>query len=306
VTPTGGTPTPTPTPIVFAGGDFTKLGSENDANATTHNRIGAVWGEGARKFDDTAVQGQSLAWKPDASTTIGARVQAIAVGDPVGNAAGTQIFAPVYFGGQFTADFTYTNLAASRFSLTKATSVAAHTYFGGWKPEPNGSVRSLALDNGRIYVGGDFTQIGDSVLAGARGQRDRLASLTAVPAGQGELDTACASNALCPAVAQSWNPAPDAAVKALAVPDGGVAVYAGGNFAQIGDGALPAGRADRGGLAAIAGPGEANAGVVLDWDARPAGGGTNALALAGDALFAGGGFFSVDAEKRAGQAQCGR
>jgi hypothetical protein len=286
------TSTPTRTPIVFAGGDFTKLGSEQPT-AGTHNKIGAVWGDGSKKAaDGTSNQGQSLSWAPSAGTAVANRVHAIALGPVEDN--GTDIALPVYYGGSF--DTNGNNLTAYQLRLAKGTgAIDTAQLYANWNPAPTGLVRSLALSGSTLMVGGDFANAGQPAPDPAA---PRLAAIATVPAGPtGTVQDFDCSPVPCPAPALPWRPAPDGPVKALAASADGAAVYAGGDFTQIGDTA--AGRGGRNGLAAVAGPAEANAGAALDWDARPAGGAVNALALAGDAIYAGGGFSSVLSEERA-------
>lgn len=301
VTVTSGDP-PTPqttrtrTAAVIAGGDFTALGS--DVTPPTLHRIGAVWGEGALKpSDGSSIQGQALAWNPNAGTPAGSRVNAITVGE-VENPAGTHDSLPVYFGG-FFASGGKSNLAASRLRIENATGAvtAGGGHYSGWTPSPDGAVNSLALTGSTLYVGGAFSTIGQPA---PPEPLPRLAAVAAVPSGPtGTVAVNTCNPVSCPATPMAWKPGPDAEVSALDTSADGAVVYAGGGFTQIGDAGLLDGRRSRNGMAALSAAGEAAGGVALGWDARPAGGAVNALALAGDALYAGGGFFSILAEERA-------
>jgi trimeric autotransporter adhesin len=138
---------------------------------------------------------------------------------------------------------------------------------GGWTPGTDGEVRDLQLADGALFVGGDFQNAGDGVIAAAR------ASMARFDAADGSLDLAFAPPAL------------DGRVLALAVAGG--AVFAGGEFTL-------AGGDERDALARF----DAASGALDAWDpgATLAGiaGSVRALApVNGDGLLVGGSFDSL-------------
>jgi hypothetical protein len=140
-----------------------------------------------------------------------------------------------------------------------------------WAPDPDGTVRALALspDGNSVYLGGDFTA--DGALAA-----DGLARVAL--AGSGQHDPSFAADA-------------DAPVLALAVAADG-SVFAGGEFANIGG-------ASRAHLARLsAADGSADSG----FGAEAVNGPVSALAIDG-ALFAAGSFTTVGATARQGLAR---
>ncbi len=115
----------------------------------------------------------------------------------------------VYVGGNFTAvTDSAGNVQAPVTNLAEFDPIAGK-FDTSWQFNPNGRVAALAVSNGRLFVGGDFTQIGGQ-------SRARLASID-----------------LTSASVQSWNPrASGGTVRALTV-NGGWG-YVGGNFTGLG------------------------------------------------------------------------
>jgi hypothetical protein len=115
----------------------------------------------------------------------------------------------IYLGGRFTA----VRPAGSSYGSVTRNHVAALSLATGqvlpWNPNTNGTVQALAAGNGRIYLGGSFSNVGGS-------SRSRLAAV----------------NATTGAVVSGFAPRPDAAVTSLA--GSGDTLYAGGSFLNVG------------------------------------------------------------------------
>ncbi len=122
-----------------------------------------------------------------------------------------------------------------------------------WTPTTNGSVNAIAVSDGMIYVGGNFTTIGGT-------SRNRLAAIGT----DGTLG--------------SWNPNANGTVGAIAV--SGSKVYVGGTFTTIGG-------TTRNRLAAIG-----TDGTLAAWDPN-ATVGVNAIAVKGTTVYVGGDFTSI-------------
>lgn len=158
---------------VYIGGNFTTVGGLPRANlAAIHLGTGAV-----------------LPWNPGTTGD----VYALAVNP--GNGV-------VYVGGDFNNVAGYGRLNLAAVDVNGAA-------LPSWNPIPNLAVRALAHYDGRLYVGGFFTQVG--LLAFQR--------LVALDAATGVLDG-------------NFDPNPDGAV--FSIHPTAAAVYAGGQFANIG------------------------------------------------------------------------
>jgi trimeric autotransporter adhesin len=131
-----------------------------------------------------------------------------------------------------------------------------------WNPNVNGEVRALAVAGQRVYLGGNFSQVG--------GQNRRR--LAAVDAGSG--------------AATAWNPQVSAKVNALATD--GATVWLGGSFTSVGG-------SSRLRLAAVSAITAAVTAFRADVDGEAEGSGpyVNALALRGSELYVVGAFSSI-------------
>ena len=186
-----------------------------------------------------------------------------------------------------------------------------------WDPEAfggyNGSVNAIAVKAGTVYLGGGFTAVGgelrsylaavDSVTGRATAWNpaaDDIVNCLRVQGSRmyvggwfntigGQRRTSIAALDLSSGRATDWDPDGNGIVTALALGPG--VVYAGGSFETMG------GR-PRHSLAAI----DQITGVATDWDPDPHGPFATpeieALALAGNTLYAGGAFTSMGGEAR--------
>ncbi|MDA0180403.1 hypothetical protein OJ997_08875 [Solirubrobacter phytolaccae] len=258
---------------VYVGGSFTSVGGQ------TRNRIAAL---------DTTT-GLATSWNPNANSS----VFAISVSG-----------ATVYAGGAFTSigGQTRNRIAALDPSGT-ATS---------WNPNADNTVRALAVDSGAVYAGGQFTNVGGA----PRNRVVKLDPITGVadpgwnanvsewvyslaldggslyiggrfPAVGGTARNRLARVDTTTGALDSWNPNTSDLVYAVAVD--GSKVYAGGTFEMAG-----AGLAVREGLARLKADGTLDTG----WVPPTADGPINTVDVAGDAVFIGGTFLTLD-----GQAQ---
>lgn len=162
---------------VYAGGTFTRIGG------AARSRIAKLAGGGSGSADQQ--------W--DASSNGDVWVLAVDV-DGV-----------VYAGGAFTGMG-----GETRHHIARLAGDGGGAVDPLWNPTANGAVAALALDaSGRIYAGGQFTEIGGSA-------HQRIARLSR----DGIVDT-------------TWNPSANDEVSALALGIDG-SVYAGGWFTTIG------------------------------------------------------------------------
>jgi hypothetical protein len=118
----------------------------------------------------------------------------------------------VFLGG------TFTTVGGTSRSRLAAVTPDTGTLIPGWKATANtNAVRALAADAGdRLYVGGNFGRIGGQAVP----------RLAVVSQATGAVDT-------------TFVPNPNGTVRALALPDDGSRVYAGGGFSVIGGAARP-------------------------------------------------------------------
>jgi trimeric autotransporter adhesin len=226
---------------LYVGGDFSQFGGARRLKA-------------ARVDLDGGVANLSTSFAPDPSDNMNPGfVSAIDVSPDGGT---------VYLGGRFSSinavggPARRTNLAAVSADLGFATS---------WVPQPNDTVRSLAVSaQGTVYVGGDF-----SAISGV--PRFQLAALEPSDA--------------APALPQ-FHPDPRAPVRALAV--AGSTLYAGGYFNSLRG-------TERLNLAALDA-----AGSLLDW-APPTSGAVEALAVrdSGSTVYVGGTFATIGGKQKA-------
>ncbi len=221
--------------VVYAGGWFESVGGEE------RKRLAAI---------DT--DGDLTDWDPGANEI----VHALAVSGDV-----------VYAGGDFTE-------VGGQGRGHVAAIGTDGDLIGDWNPEvvyDGGTphVGALAVSDGVVYVGGEFTDIDSE-------PRDHLAAIGT----DGDLVGGWAPEVGGDALGSHR-------VAALAVSAG--VVYVGGLFPQVGD-------EDRNGLAAI----DAAAGTLTEWDPNlqdPVSV-VEALAVSGDVVYAGGAFTSVGDEDR--------
>jgi hypothetical protein len=161
-----------------------------------------------------------------------------------------------YLGGAFT-----TVQGQSRSGVAHLDSTGGLT---PWAPVVGGSVRSLVVSGGVVYLAGDFDSV-NSV------PRDRLAAVDE------------ATGALLP-----WAPVLDAgtSVSSMAVSNG--AVYLGGSFGSVN--ALPRSR-----LAAV----DAVTAGLLPWNPSPNGSAVSVILISGGTIYAGGDFTAINGQVRA-------
>ncbi len=189
-----------------------------------------------------AATGQPTGWDPGLRS-----VQAIAVRGST-----------VYVGGGFLladggAGVTYRRHLAAFDASTGA--------LDSWDPGADGDVGALAVDGGRLFVGGTFEHAGGQA-------RSNLASFDL---GTGALE--------------GWDPQPNDAVRVVASAAG--SVYVGGMFSGLGGVA-------RNGLAAI----DLRTGQPTGWDPGPSLPQVTALLLHGPVLYVAGGFVRIGGQAR--------
>jgi hypothetical protein len=114
----------------------------------------------------------------------------------------------IYLGGRFTA---VRPAGSTSGSVTRNHAAALSLATGQvlpWDPNVNGTVQSLAVGNGRVYLGGSFSNVGGTA-------RTRLAAVDATSG----------------AVISGFNPRADGLVNSLAL--SGNTLYAGGSFLTL-------------------------------------------------------------------------
>lgn len=171
---------------VFVGGTFTSVVDPSGNTYPISNL--ALYDPATSSFDTT--------WHPNPNDN----VAGMAV-----SADGSQL----YIGGDFTA---VNGLNASHLADIDIASGSVNT---GWNVGTTGSVNTVAVNNGQVYVGGVFTQVTDS--AGTH----TIANAARVDGTTGNLDTA-------------WVPAPNKQVLAFNFSPDGTMVYIGGEFTKLG------------------------------------------------------------------------
>lgn len=165
---------------VYLGGSFTAV-RRKDGSTVTRNRLAAI----------NALTGELKSWNPNANGTVHALA---ASGD------GSRI----YTGGEFTIVGGQTRNRLAKISASSGS-------LSSWKPSASSTVRALARKGSRLYAGGTFSTInGVSV--------SRLAAL----------DTSTG------ALKSDFKPRPDAGVRGLALSPDGTRLYVAGSFATIG------------------------------------------------------------------------
>lgn len=165
----------------------------------------------------------------------------------------------VYVAGNFSAVTDAAGTTSLPIANVAAFLPASGTFDPTWHPNPDGVVTSLGLSGGKLYLGGDFTQVQGTT-------RTRLAAVDAVsgaltpwsPAATGGMVDALAVSGGAVYVGGSfttlagvtrsylgrvsvstgnsdtnWTPRPNARVRSLVVPGDGSVVYVGGSFTTI-------------------------------------------------------------------------
>jgi len=133
---------------------------------------------------------------PSATVGFNGVVHTVAYGDGV-----------VYVGGDFTAAVTSAGQSITRNHVAAINESTGQLL--AWNPGADGSVRSVVVANGSVYLGGAFTHAGGAT-------HRRLARV----------------NAVSGAVDNSWNPSVGGTVRSVAVT--AAKVYAGGAFTTAG------------------------------------------------------------------------
>jgi trimeric autotransporter adhesin len=278
--------------ILYIGGSFNGANSIN--GTLTRNRLAAI---------DTTT-GIANGWDPNSNSVVAA----------LDLSADGSI---VYFGGNFGGPQAINgNVTRTRLAAVDATTGVVTA----WDPQANGSVRTLVVSGGLIYVGGDFSGA-NSIGTGTRNFVARLTTAGALGAwnpnasgpvhalavagttvyiggafsGAGAINgnasltrnRAAAVN-LTTGVATGWNPDASATVRALAVV--GSTVYLGGLFK--GPGSIN-GSLERNRLAAV----DATTGAATAWNPN-ANGPVLSLAVLGATVYAGGAFASLGGQSR--------
>ena len=165
----------------------------------------------------------------------------------------------VWAGGEFVTEAPNERIGLAAFDAVSGA-------IASFDRDPNGSgVSALVASGSTVFAGGSFTSVGGV-------PRRNLAAVRNVPGEDGTV--------------LSFEPDVDGPVRALAL--AGSTLFLGGQFQNI-NGALAALIKPRNNLAAV----DTTTGLGLPWDPN-ADGRVNALAVAGDTVFAGGDFATVN------------
>jgi len=173
--------------VIYAGGDFTQVNSQTRNNAFAVSADGTLlsWdadagndvfsmtvandivylggtfttlqGQNRRRLGAVAIDGTLQAWNPEVTGNFSRRVYDLVVDDSVVYIAGN--IDGIKYGGTTT---TRNNLAA----ISAPVDVNDPGTLLSWNPNANDYTRSIFVDNGILYFGGDFTQVDGT----ARGQ----------------------------------------------------------------------------------------------------------------------------------------
>jgi len=174
---------------LYTGGDFVHVGA---GSVSRHYAAAFDVAELDASNNPNPNYGAVLGWNPDAN----ASVYAMTI-------AGTTM----YLGGSFTE----LNSGSVQRAYVAAVDLTTADVDAAWNPAPNQIVRAVAVSNGRVYLGGDFSTLN----AGTRSQ----AYLAAVDNATGLIDS-------------GWRPGLDAAVYSLLASPSGE-LYVGGGFSHV-------------------------------------------------------------------------
>ncbi len=145
---------------VYAGGEFTKIGTE------TRERLAAVCA--TAKCEGEVAAGKATAWNPTANKT----VNAVAIS---GSTA--------YAGGEFTeVGGSLRERLAAVCVTAKCEGEVAAGKATAWNPSPNGSVAALTVSGGTLYAGGGFTSMETGDRSGFASFREGALSFSTAPA----------------------------------------------------------------------------------------------------------------------------
>ncbi len=174
---------------LYVGGDFTSVNTDT-VNDEPRNNLAA--------FDTTVDTNNAIPWNPNANAEV------LSMAYDAGNNL-------LYVGGAFTTIDAQARNYIAALNVNHTTTPAPGDYDAGWDANVNNVVRALSLDlpNGRLYAGGDFTQVN-----GGAAQRNYLALF----------DTTSASDL-------GWDPDADASVRTLWYFEN--RLYIGGDFTTI-------------------------------------------------------------------------
>lgn len=271
---------------VYIGGSFTAVVENGGAGPGVLSR------DHLAAFD--AITGAPTEWAPSANDEVYALVAS-----PDRDR--------IYVGGRFTSID-----GSSRSRLAAISPFGAGELDSGWQPPTSSaSVLAIAASSDKVYAGGFFTTVGGE-------DRSKLAAFSAE---DGALDP-------------DWDPSADAVVRTLALSEDETRVFAGGDFTTVSDAerrSAAAMAAEDGALidswrpdpgqsvfdlapadstvyAAVGGRGalEAGWGALAAWGAddgalhwlKTSSGDFHALAVAGDALYAGGHGYYFEGQRR--------
>lgn len=226
----------------------------DDGTLYVGGAFSAIYGQARARLaavDVAALTGTVKGWGPAGG--VDSVVRAIAV-------AGTT----VYIGGDFST--VGGQPRAHLASLPSARLATGAVAPGGWRPEPSGRVRALAVTASAVFAGGDFLRVN-----GASGPvRPRLAAFSPF------------SSSPLP-----WNPSALAPVNALALTTTADSVYVGGAF-------LGLNAQQRAGAAAL----DPVTNQILLWNPNVLGGPVRAIARGPQGVYLGGDFTSVAGQSR--------
>ena len=295
-----GSPTLQPQPLLFVGGSFKGIGPSDAPLAV--DGAAAVWGD--RSVDAANVSNAGVVvrdaggtvWAPDVTPGTPDAITHVVHGftAPPGPLAGTSTTPAnpslaVYLagsrrtgGGAQLTPFLFARRV--RFPNGGRRVAGTNESYTGWDPAIEAcakcAVRSLALADGKVYFGGDFTTVG-----AAATPAKRLAQIDAISAA--EVDNhATSGNTITPRVPAALGPGVDGSVHTLVRRPGGPGFFVGGDFSQR--------------ILALDGSGETQSG----WTATTPDAGVRAIAanVSGTAIYAGGRFGSLDSMQRRGLA----